>query len=309
MSGRRVGPWLGAAVAALITASVTVTVWQEWTVDTRLEPAPPVQSFGLDAATPTLASPAPPPAVPARAVVDAAEGASAPGMTLGVAVLNISSGELAEGRHGARPFLSASLSKLLVVVDMIDRWRTAGLTLTETDLDLANRALSSSDDAAMNVLWSRFDGYGAVERLVTRLGLTATSPPEDPGVWGNTKMTAGDMVRVYQHMVRDMAPEARDLIVGPLAAARPAGSDGFDQYFGLLTRGASDQVYAKQAWVTYRPKGFLLHSVGVVRGGTGDAYAVALLSTQPYASAQAAREHLSTVANAVLGVLVVRTPA
>jgi hypothetical protein len=236
-------------------------------------------------------------------VVDAAERAVTPGMTLGVAVLDVSSGELVMGRDGGRQFFSASLSKLVVVVDMLDRQRAEGRAIAGADLELAGRALSSSDDGAMNVLWGRYDGPGAISRVATRLGLTATAPPDNPNVWGETLVTAGDLVRVYQHILRGMAPEDRSVIVDALAATQPAATDGFDQLFGLLRQGASGQVYAKQGWVAYRLAGLLLHSAGVVHGVTGNAYAIALLSIQRSVTGQAARERLSTVSAAAMDAL------
>ena len=119
---------------------------------------------------------------PLRAVVEAAERAVAPGMTLGVAVLDLRTGELVQG-SGGRPFYSASLAKLLVVVDMLDRRRSGGLVIAAADLELVERALRGSDDGAMNVLWGTYDGPGAIGRLADRLGLAATEPPDDETQW------------------------------------------------------------------------------------------------------------------------------
>lgn len=242
--------------------------------------------------------------VAVRDVVDAAEGAMPPGMTLGVAVLDVDTGELVEGRLGGRQFMAASLSKLIVVVDMFDRRRSEGREIAEADLKLVDRALSSSDDGAMSALWGRYDGLGAVRRVAGQLGLTATRPPDDHGEWGDTTTTAGDIVRIYQHILRDMAAADRDAVVAALAAAQPVATDGFAQYYGLLGPGPSAQRYAKQAWVPWAPAGHLLHSAGVVHDTrTGHTYAMALLSIQPRTSAQAARDRLTAVAAPAMGLL------
>jgi hypothetical protein len=240
---------------------------------------------------------------PVSAVVQVAERAAAPGMNLGVAVLDVSSGELVEGSNARRQVYSASLAKLIVVVDMVDRRRSNGLTITASDVDLVGRALRGSDDGAMNVLWGRFDGQGAIGRVATRLGLTDTEAPDDSTQWGETLVTATDFTKIYQHILADLTPEDRQLITGPLASAQHIAVDGFDQYFGLLLHGASAQIYAKQGWVNYRPSTVYLHSAGVVHSDrTGRDYAVALLSQQS-ASNQTARTRLSTVAAAALGAL------
>jgi hypothetical protein len=246
-----------------------------------------------------------PRAVPARVVVDAVEQAMAPGMTLGVAVLNVSTGELVEGGNAQEPLYAASLSKLILVVDMLDRRRLDGLTIAESDLTLVGRALTSSDDGAMNLLWGTYDGPGAISRVATRLGLTATTTPDDPSQWGETLVAAGDLARTYQHILRDMPAEDRGTIVNALAVTEPIAADGFDQFFGLLAQGASEERYAKQGWVSYRPQRLFLHSAGVVRDGrTGHDHAVVLLSVQNSASGtRTAQDGLSTVATAAIDAL------
>jgi len=234
-------------------------------------------------------------------VLAAAERAAEPGMTLGVAVLDVNTGELAAGRGGEQEFMSASLCKLIVAVDVLDRQRAEGRPLDPTDLDLINRALSASDDNAMNALWGKHDGAGAIGRVAGRLGLTAYLPSGSTETWGDTVVTATDLVAIYRHVLRHMAPQDRAVIVDALSAASAVAADGFGQHYGLLHEGASPQRYAKQAWVPYAPAGYLLHSAGVVHDGrTGHAYAVALLSIQSYSDEQTARDRLSTIAAAAM---------
>lgn len=242
--------------------------------------------------------------VPAGDVLAAAEKAAAPGMTLGVAVLDVTIGELAVGRDGEREFMSASLCKVLLAVDVLDRARAGGRPVETADLELLTRALSDSDDGAMNVLWGRFDGAGAVGRVATRLDLGARLPSGSAETWGDTTVSAADMVTLYRHVLRDMAPPDGAVIVGALSAASAVAADGFAQHYGLLHEGASPRHYAKQAWVPYSPAGYLLHSAGVAYDHrTGHAYAIALLSIQTYSSAEVARNRLSTVAAAAMAAL------
>ncbi len=245
-------------------------------------------------AEPQAATPQSPP-VPAARLVAAAEKAAHPGMTLGVAVTNLHTGDHAVGAHGDRPFMAASLTKLIVAVDVLDQTRP----LSEDDRDLIHRALSASDDNAMNALWGKHDGAGAIARMADRLELTATLPPDSTEMWGDVEVTATDMAKVYRHVLRDMRPEAGAVIVEALSAATAVATDGFAQHYGVMRDGPSPRSYAKQAWVPYAPAGYLLHSAGVVYGGrTGHAYAIALLSIQPHTTEQVARDRLSTVAAA-----------
>lgn len=302
----------GAAVLALV-AAVLATVRPSTTVDSQPQRSSvtavsttgstTVPATGTAAGTPEAGTPliATPPATPPSAVVEAAERAAAPGMVLGVAVLDVQTGELASGRHGARPFISASLSKLIVVVDMLQRRRTEGLVIDAAGLDLVGRALRGSDDAAMNVLWGRYDGHRAISRVAAALGLGATRAPADPTQWGDTRVTAADFALIYRHLLRDLPAEDRGVIIDTLATAHPVAVDGFEQFFGLLRNGASPQVYAKQAWVPYRPAGYLLHSAGVVHAGHD--YVIILLTTQSQVSAQTARDRLSAVAAAAVAAI------
>lgn len=306
--------WIAVAVA-VVTAGALV-MWSA-TTPTYLSDTRPVRAADKTP-TPTApaerlaepsvpASSAPAPVVPpvsAQALVTAAESVAEPGMTLGVAVLDVNTDELVVGRGGTKQFMSASLSKLIVAVDMLDRHRAEGRSIDPADLDLVTRALSASDDNAMNVLWGKYDGAGAVDRVADRLALTATLAPESSNMWGDTLVTPADLVKVYRHILRTMAPPDSAVIVDALAAATAVATDGFEQHYGLLHQGASQQRYAKQAWVPYRPAGYLLHSAGVAHDErTGHVYAIAILSIQPYSSDRVARDRLSTIAAAAMATL------
>jgi hypothetical protein len=265
--------------------------------------APDVLPPPLSTAPTRTATPEPvvvPPPVSPRVVVEAAERAIGPGMRLSVAVLDMTTGELAEGGNGKQPIYAASLSKLILAVDMLDRRRIEGLPIDDSDFRLVRRALSRSDDDAMNALWGLFDGPGAIGRVADRLGLTATSAPDNVNEWGETMVSAADLARIYRHILRDMPAEDRRVIVDALCAAEHVAPDGFDQFFGLLVHGPSTSVYAKQGWVSYR-QGYYLHSAGVVHTQATDC-AIVLLSVQS-AAASTARHRLSTVATAAISAL------
>lgn len=241
-----------------------------------------------------VALPVPPPnPAPApdhtAAMIAAAEAAAPDRMTLGVAVLDLAAGTVVQ--RGAGEFYSASLSKLMLVVDMLDR----DVELSDGDRSLINRALSSSDDNAMNVLWGRFDGPAAMTRVGSALGMAGTETPDDPSQWGETEVSPGGYARLFQHIVTEMDPADRAVIVDALSAAPPEAADGFDQFFGLLAQ--PGEHYAKQGWMYWGSR-LYLHSAGVLKVGGRD-YVVVLMSVQPAtASAPAA---LSAVAGALLG--------
>ncbi|MGW6446764.1 serine hydrolase [Lentzea sp. NPDC055074] len=214
--------------------------------------------------------------------VAAAGGAS----DVGVAVLDLETNQ-AVSEQGDKPFYSASLSKLILAVDALQQ------QLTDEDQDLIHRALSASDDNAMDVLWTRFDGMDAIGRVAAEAGLTGTHAPDDPSQWGEVVITANDMVRLYQYI---LGSPQRDTIVAALSAAPATAADGFDQAFGLL---GITGVYAKQGWMYYLPSDVYLHSAGVL----DNRYAVAVLTTNPTGSWTTARQSINAVATAVLGKL------
>jgi beta-lactamase class A len=271
--------------------------------DTKGHAAPPAAA---DTTTPEPTTTAPAPPAPALQVdlgagLPEAEAAAGDAVDLGVAILDLRTGRLVD-RGGDKQFYSASLSKLLLVVDMLDRRAEGDLELADEDLELVDRALSYSDDGAMDVMWTRFDGMAAVDRVAQRVGMTGTHAPDDPSQWGEVVVTADDMVRLYQYVLGDrMAAADRDLVVDALTGAQQEAADGFDQFFGLLDGNArgSRATYAKQGWMFYLPDDVYLHSSGVV----DDRYAVAVLTVQPGASTDSAKERIASIVGAALAPL------
>ncbi|GAA3218485.1 hypothetical protein GCM10017691_01310 [Pseudonocardia petroleophila] len=249
---------------------------------------------------------APLPTGSAQAAVDAAQSTAAPTTELGVAVLDRTTGEAAVGDRGAEPFYTASLSKLVVAVDVLDRRRTEGLVVTDDDLDLIRRALGPSDDSAMNALWVRFDGVGAAARVSADLGLTGTTAPDDPSQWGEMSVSATDYLRVYDYVLGEMPADDRAVVVDALSAAPSIAADGFDQAFGLLdpvVDGAGGVgAHAKQGWMCCFSGQYYLHSAGTV--GLDQRYVVSVLTRVPTGPGwSAARAEVTAVAAAAVEAL------
>ena len=226
------------------------------------------------------------------------------GMDLRVSVWDRELDESASAGASAEPTYTASLSKVVVALDVVERRRTEGLEVTERDLELLRRVLGPSDDSAMNTLWSRFDGAGAASRIAARLGLTGTQDPRDPSQWGEMRVSAEDEVRLYEHVL-DLPAEDRELLLGGLRAAPPTAGDGFAQDYGLLAATVGQQagsVAVKQGWMCCFGQRYYLHSAGVV--GDDSRFVVALLSIQPRNGGwERARAGLTSVGEAVAGTL------
>ncbi|MEU6038630.1 serine hydrolase [Actinomadura sp. NPDC047616] len=183
-----------------------------------------------------------------------------------------------------RVFRSASVVKILIALDHLERSREADPRL--------GPMLRSSDDAAATALWRRGGRGAIVERMARRMGLTDTRPPptDKPGFWGYTALSAADVVKTYRYLLERARPEHREVVLRELRRATRRGTDGYDQYFGI-PRAVPKPWAVKQGWSGFgqgasgvvpgdlglgRP---VLHTTGLV--GPGERYVVAVLTLQP----------------------------
>lgn len=240
------------------------------------------------------------------AAVAAAEAAAKESTDLGVAVMDRSTGETALGGQGGKPFYTASLSKVVLAVDVLDRRRSDGLAVSESDIALFRRALGPSDDAAMSDLWGRFDGPGAARRVSDRLGLSGTTAPRDPTQWGEMSVPPSETVRIWKHILDEMPSADRQLLVSAMQAAPVTAKDGFDQGFGLMSPAVDGPggpgAVAKQGWMCCFSGQYYLHSAGAV--GPSQRFVVALLARLPRGPGwEASRQELDRIAAATVRAL------
>jgi hypothetical protein len=213
-------------------------------------------------------------------------------------------------------FRSASLVKLLIALDYF--WNKGpSYTASAADQQKLQVMLRSSDDAAATGFWKAAGQREIVTRMVQRLGLQDTAPPpaNQPGYWGYTAMSAGDLVRIYQYVLDKAPAPVREFIMSNLHATTKCGTDRYDQSFGIPSVFKQPRS-AKQGWSGFgdnpatpcaagaaqpapggaefvpaadpnKPdmSGEVLHTTGTV--GAGDRYIVALLSVHPNGSSYA----------------------
>ncbi|HSK61224.1 MAG TPA: serine hydrolase, partial [Actinomycetospora sp.] len=186
------------------------------------------------------------------------------------------------------------------IVDVLTRRAAGQVAVTPSDEQRIRRALSLSDDQAMNELYSRFGGPEGIERVAALLGLSATSPTDRPGQWGETRTSARDVATLYGFVLTRLSPADRELVRSSLEAAPATAADGFDQGFGLLDPARRGTAAAKQGWLCCLQSSIDLHSAGLpdVEGR----YVVVLLSNQPRGYV-AARTLLDDAAGAARDVL------
>ncbi len=167
-----------------------------------------------------------------------------------------------------RHYTSASLVKLLIALDALDRGSSPG-TVREM--------LSRSDDDTASQLWVAGGETRIVHEAVAEMGLAETRPPKAPGRWGDTEITAADITRVYRYLMDRAPAEHRTTILQALGEATENGADGFRQYFGIPDALGDVRWAVKQGWSCCNP-GRILHTSGLVKDNR---YIVTVLTENP----------------------------
>ncbi|RZT27420.1 hypothetical protein EV649_1184 [Kribbella sp. VKM Ac-2569] len=244
-------------------------------------------------------------------------------LTAGIAVFDREAGQFVHQQDADRQFRSASVVKLLIVLDFF--WdRGPEYDVPPADRERLDVMLRSSDDDAASYYWEQLGGAAIVDRMVKRLGLTHTAgpPASHPGFWGYVAITAADTVRIYRYLLEDAPLPVREYVMGQLHQATRHGTDGFDQYFGIAS--VFETGYSiKQGWSGFhgssgyrsdkaKPRSVVdlvndaLHTTGTV--GADDRTIVAVFtlhpSGTPYEQAYAAVTQLTAALTVPGGVRV-----
>jgi hypothetical protein len=213
-------------------------------------------------------------------------------LTAGVTVFDRDTGQVIEQLDPDLQFRSASVVKLLIVLDFL--WdRGPAYEIPAEDRCRLDVMLRSSDDDAASYYWDELGGGAIVDRMVQRLGLTHTArpPATHPGFWGYVAITAADTVRIYQYLLDRAPAPVREYVMGNLHQPTRYGTDGFDQYFGIASAFSGD-FSIKQGWSGFPGSGRspeadpgidltseALHTTGTV--GPGDRTIVAVYTLHP----------------------------
>jgi hypothetical protein len=220
-------------------------------------------------------------ATPAATAIQAVNALHVSGVRYGVGVLDRTTGHETLGTNGTAPFYAASVIKLFVVTYLLHEREEGDITLDDATLDDVARALEQSDDDAMNSMWADFGGLSLIKNCIALFGLRNTTPPTDPSQWGETTVSARDVITVYQYVLTRLSAKDRRVVTGDLAMATDTAADGFDQAFGLLERPRAESVRAKQGWMQITHLGEMtVNTTGLL--GADNRYVVVVLTDQPY---------------------------
>ena len=152
------------------------------------------------------------------------------GVRASYVVFDRRAGRVVLERGAKRTFRSASVVKILIALDYLQRHRASA-----GDRALLGSMLRSSDDRAATEFWRRGGQGRIIGRMVGRAGLSETAPPpaDKPGFWGYTALSARDVVKTYRYLLEEVPEAPREFVLGQLRRSTPCGKDGFDQTFGI----------------------------------------------------------------------------
>ena len=286
-AGRNAGSKVGVVAAAVIALLTALLVPIERTGDAAVAEHEAKGGQAEPRATrsaPRHARTAVPEAGAIERAWDYASGRAGP---LSVAVID-SRGRL-HGFDAARPFYSASVSKVLLLAAELGRLEAADAPLDDLTAGLLTRMITISDNDAADAIYQRV-GDAAIVEAARAAGMESFGVA---GYWAEARITAADMARFMWHLDDAFAGPHREFALGLL------GSVVTSQRWGIPAGvGEGWKVRFKGGW---RPTGTgsLVHQAAELRGG-GERVALAVLSDgQP--SHEYGTETLRGIADRLVG--------
>jgi hypothetical protein len=189
-----------------------------------------------------------------------------------IAVLDLKKGRFCGAGDYAGLFGAASVAKVLIAVKLLATGQMTGRNAT-----LARAMIERSDDAAVAALWPLVGGAEVVTWVASHYRIPYLgTPTNQPGVWGNTHITALGMVYLYRAIAND--PEVGPWLIDAMRRATPVAADGTHQFFGIPSAATTTGFAVKQGWgerSADAPGSAVINTTGYVNG---DRYAVAILA-------------------------------
>jgi hypothetical protein len=215
----------------------------------------------------------------ATRIAQATDDAATKGATISVAILDRATGQQLAGGNNQLVAI-ASVAKLFIADDLLSQG--SGAPLASTDRQALDSMLRSSDDGAAETFWAARGGDAIINGVVSRYGLTSTTPPSD-GQWWNTISSASDLVHYYDTLLNGaggLSGERAEILVSDLAGSTANGADGYPQRFGIPDGLYAEPVAVKQGWMCCMDGASWMHlSTGIV--GADRRYVMVIESLQP----------------------------
>ncbi|MBY3555113.1 hypothetical protein HGI15_17170 [Modestobacter lapidis] len=205
------------------------------------------------------------------------------GTTIALAWLDRHTGEYRDNGGAAHTRIeSASVMKVFIAENLLRRRDLGQIRLSATDMSDMSRMLRDSANAPANRFWSAYGANSIVLDVIQRYGLHETGLTSNTRYWGNTLITAHDMVVFYRGLmdgVGGLSAGSRDWIVEQMRQSSMWG-DGGRQFFGLHD-GLPREVFIpqKQGWMCCVNGNIYRHTSGYVGGD--NRYIVVALTREP----------------------------
>jgi N-acetylmuramoyl-L-alanine amidase len=213
--------------------------------------------------------------------------AAANGMRTGIALLNLSSGQIWQSGAARQEFASASVVKTMIATRLLATGQMHGTVATK-----AWSMITRSDNQAA---WDLYPLVGRdhllpwIEAHYHLAGIGA--PPTMHGIWGSTQITARGMVRFYDAVHDDNA--VWPWLLKAMHAYKQTSASGEPNAFGLAS--AAPRSAVKNGWDTNRdvnhPSNAIINTTGIA---LNDRWAVAILSEGPHRLYYAPGERIVT---------------
>jgi beta-lactamase class A len=170
--------------------------------------------------------------------------------------------------------MTASIVKVAILGTLLRQAQDAHRALTSTERSVATRMIEQSDNNAATTLWNEVGQGPGVKTFMSKVGMPSTTPGTD-GLWGLTSTNAPDQVSLVRRVAYPnavLADSSRAYMESLMRAVTPSQKWGVSA--GLA---AGTTVALKNGWLP-RSDGWVINSIGHVRGGTHD-YVIAVLQS------------------------------
>jgi hypothetical protein len=193
------------------------------------------------------------------------------GDPIGVAVLDVRSGAMYT-LNPDKEFELASVSKLPIMMTLLNQAHAENRTLTPTESDLLASMITLSDNPSADVVFEEVGGATGLTEYLESIGITGADI--SPSDWGEAEMSAPDAVLLMASLVGGQAldPAATKLAMSLLENVEP------DHAWGVVAGAGDVEHGVKNGWYP-EPEGWVMNSLGyaMTPAGTPD-YVIAIFS-------------------------------
>ncbi|MBB5874424.1 hypothetical protein F4553_007858 [Allocatelliglobosispora scoriae] len=202
--------------------------------------------------------------------------ATAPGV-LGIVVRDRVEGTSWRAGRTDHPTWTASTIKLAIATGLLERARAGEITLDAKARGQIADMLDFSSDPAATALWNRYGRDSQVPRFRRYYGMTGLTFVDGfARSWGHMKCTTEDLLKLIIHVLTELHPQDRAVLVDGMRTVGPI------QRWGVWAAGSDLRPGTKNGW-SIEPDGGRKHWVTNTVGfaGPDERYAVAAMLDLP----------------------------